>query len=328
MAVWVERALIEAGMTDDGSVSYRARFRLQRWLAPAVEVLLPDAVGPNPTARVDGLTAALVPAGESDGGRRFRVALPDGAAGRGAVLEVQYTLPGSRHVLGETVYQPPKLASAAYAGGARWLITEPADAAPLLISGRARADLRWRWRDAAYAPTAAGRAGLDRWFTTGVEPGPEAAPADGEPVAVRQAAPEAVRVVRVPWLALVVGCSLVVFVAAVSLTRLPTSAAGLLVAILGGAFGAGAVLYPQPAAQAVAAGQPGLALGLAAVVVQALFRWRARHRVAHLPGFTRTRPEPSGAAVPSSATGAPPAASSRSRPGSTGTAAPVAPSGT
>ena len=323
VAVWVERALIEAGMTDDGSVSYRARFRLQRWLAPAVEVVLPDAVGPNPTARVDGLTAALVPVGEGDGGRRFRVALPDGTAGRGAVLEVQYTLPGSRHVLGETVYQPPRIASAAYAGGARWLITEPADAAPLLFSGRARADLRWRWREVAYAPTASGRAGLDRWFTAGVEPGPEAAPAsDGEPVAVRQSAPDAVRVVRVPWLALVVGCSLAVFVAAVALTRLPTSAAGLLVAVLFGAFGAGAVLYPQPAAQAVAAGQPGLALGLFAVAVQTALRWRVRHRVAHLPGFTRTRPEPSAVVVPSSATAAP----SRSRPGSTG-AAPVAPSG-
>ena len=293
-AVWVERALIEAGMTDDGSVSYRARFRLQRWLTPAVEVWLPHAVGPNPTARLDGAITALLPVGEGDGARRFRVSLPEGTAGRAAVLDVQYALPGSRHVLGETVYQPPRLVSAAYSGPTRWFITEPADAAPLLFSGRAKTELRWRWRSVAYAPAAPTRSSLDRWFTAGVEPGPEAANGpEGEAVAVRQTIPEAVRVVRVPWVALVVGCSLVVFVVVVALTWLRTSAAGLLISVLGGAFGIGVVLYPQPATQVVAAGQPGLALGLFAIAVQAMIRWQVRRRVTHLPGFTRTHPEPS-----------------------------------
>jgi hypothetical protein len=330
-AVWVERTLIEAGMTEDGSVSYRARFRLQRWLTPAVEVWLPQTVGPNLTARVDGATAALVPAGGGDGVRRFRVALPDRSTGRAVVLDVQYALPGSRHVVGETIYQPPRLASTAYSGLTRWFITEPADAAPLLFSGRSRAELRWRWRTAAYAPAAPTREALDRWLTFGVEPGPETATSsEGEPIAVRQTAPDAVPVVRVPWVALVVGCSLVVFVVVVALTWLPTSAAGLLITSLGGAFGVGVVLYPQPATEMVAAGQPGLALGVFAVAVQTLIRWQVRRRVTHLPGFTRTLPEPSAVGVPSTTTASPPAvaSSSRNRPGSTGNAAtPVAPSG-
>ncbi|QJW97606.1 hypothetical protein FTUN_5181 [Frigoriglobus tundricola] len=70
--------------------------------------------------------------------------------------------------------------------------------------------------------------------------------------------------------------------------------------MLGGAFGVGAVLYPQPAAQVVAAGQPGLELGLFAVAAQAVLRWRVRRRISHLPGFTRTRSEPSAAAAPPS----------------------------
>src|SRR5436305_11107426 len=132
--------MFESAMAEAGSVSYRARFRLQRWLAPAVEVLMPDAVGSNPTVRVDGLAVALAPV-EGDA-RRFRVPLPDGTSGRPAVLDVQYALPGARLVFGETLYQPPRLGAAAYSGPVKWLVTEPADAAPLLFSNRGRAELR------------------------------------------------------------------------------------------------------------------------------------------------------------------------------------------
>ena len=130
-----------------------------------------------------------------------------------------------------------------------------------------------------------------------------------------------------PWLALVIGCSLVSALLIVSLTWLPTMVSGLMVAPFGGAFGAAVVLYPQLASQLLAAGQPGLVLGLAAVAIQAVIRWQVRRRVTHLPGFTRTPVEPSAVVGPSTASGTPVAASvARSRPGSTGTPAP-APSG-
>ncbi|QJW97605.1 hypothetical protein FTUN_5180 [Frigoriglobus tundricola] len=198
-AVWVDRVLIEAGMTEDGSVGYRARFHLLRWLTPAADVLLPDPVGPNPTAHVDGKTAALVPVGPADGARRFRVALPDGT-GHAAVLEVQYALPGPRHVLGQTVYQPPRLAAAAYSGPTRWLVTEPADAAPLLSSG-ARPELYWRWRG-AFTPRPPPAAPI---WTAGSRPASIRGPTAGagrtaSRCRARSAQPEPVRVVRVPWL--------------------------------------------------------------------------------------------------------------------------------
>ncbi len=319
VAVWVERMLVEAGTTEDGAVSYRARFRLSRWLAPAIEVWLPGAIGPNPTARIDGVGALLQPIGEADGGRRFRVSLPDVLAGRSAVLELQYTLPGSRQVLGETVYQPPRLTSAAYSGPVRWLITEASGSAPLLFSDRARPELRWRWRGPILAPSAAPRADLERWFNSG-EPdaGGWASAQEGEPLAVRQTAPDAVRVFRAPWLAFVIVCSLVVFLVVILLTWLTPIAAGLVVTVLCGVFAVVAVLYPQPAAQAVAAGQPGLVIALLAVTVQALVRWEIRRRVRYLPGFTRTLPEAIAGTAP---TGSVPSA--RSRPASTGVPAPT-----
>jgi hypothetical protein len=233
------------------------------------------------------------------------------------VLELQYSLPGSRQVLGETVYQPPRVTFAAYSGPVRWLVTEASGSAPLLFSDRARPELRWRWRGPLLAPSAAARTDLERWFNSGGESdtGAVVTGQEGEPLAARQNAPEAIRVARVPWVALVIVCSLLVFLVAVVLTWLNTVAAGLVVTLLGGAFGIGAVLYPHPAAQVVAAGQPGLAIALVALVVQALLRYSVRRRVKYLPGFTRTPPELT--------TGSAPAPSVRSRPGSTGTPAPT-----
>jgi hypothetical protein len=321
-ALWVERALVEAGMTEDGTIGYRARFRLERWLTPTAEVWLPDGAGAGATIRVDGATAVPVPSGDG----RVRVALPDGAPGRTVVLEVLYALPGARRSFGETTYTPPRLTSAAYTGGVRWLVTEPADAAPLLLGGGS-AEIRWRARGICYAPTAATRAAADRWFVHGTEPNDTATGAEGETLMVRQSAPEPVRVARVPWLALVIGWSLVAALLILLPTWLPASVSGVLVALLAGTFCAAALLYPQPTAQVLAAAQPGQVLGVFAALVQALIRWQVRQRVAHLPGFTRTLPEPS-AVGPSTAGGSQAAVSvARSRTGSTGTPAPAAPGG-
>jgi hypothetical protein len=318
-AVEVRRALIEAGPTEAGSIGYRARFRLERWLTPAVELWLPD--GAAATATVDGATAGLVPAGEGDG-NRFRVALPEGAPGRTVVLEVGYALPGPRGAFGDTAYVPPRVIGAAYAG-VRWLVTEPAGTAPLVFSG-GRADPRWRARGPTYAPSAATRAALDRWFVFGAEPGPDdtATGAEGEPVVIHQPAPEVVRVVRVPWVLLLTGCSLLAALGLVALAGMSGTRAGLSVALLGGAFGAGAVLYPQPAAQVAAASQPGAVLGLGAVALLAAVRWHARRRVLNLPGFTRIPSEPSAVGP---AAGSP--SSARSRIGSTGVPGAPAPTG-
>jgi hypothetical protein len=309
--VWVDRALLEAAPTEEGGTAYRARFRLARWLVSALEFELPDGAG-APAARLDGATAPLVPAGPN----RYRAALPE-SAGRALVLDVQYAVPGARGAAGEAAYRPPALAGATFAGPVRWLITEPASAAPLVTRANGRTELRWRWRGASYAPTAPPPAAAERWFALGIEPGADEAGtgADGEAVLVRQAAPAEVRVARAPWLALGAGASLAAAVALLVLAQAPAAAAGAAVALLGGGFAVLSVLFPHPAAQALAAAQPGAALGLGLALALAALRRRARLRVERLPGFSRAPADPTGSAP------VPPPASSAAR-GSSQAAAP------
>jgi hypothetical protein len=312
---WVDRALIEAAPTDDGGTAYRARFRLARWLVSALEFDLPDGATAV-SARADGAAAPLVPAGPL----RYRVALPE-STGRALALEVQYAVPGARAAVGETAYRPPVLAGATFGGPVRWFVTEPASAAPLVLRPNGRAELRWRARGATYAPAAPTAAALNNWFEQGTEPPPTDAGGgpEGEAVLVRQSEPAELRVARVPWLALVAGASALALLTAVLLARLPGAAAGAAVALLGGAFAVLAVLFPHPAAQALAAAQPGAALGLALALALAALRRRARLRVERLPGFSRVPAEPTGSAPVS----APPSASSAPR----GSSQVTAPSG-
>jgi hypothetical protein len=325
-AVEVKRALIEAGPAEDGSIGYRARFRLERWLSPGVEFWLPDSAAGTATATIDGASVGLVPVGRDEGRTRFRVPLPEGAPGRTATLEVLYAMPTTRSAFGATTYVPPQMIGAAF-GATRWLVTEPADSAPLLRWG-GRADLRWRQRGPTYAPASVSHAALDRWLALGSEPRPEdtLSGAEGEAVAIYQTAPTPVRVARIPWLVLVVGCSFATGFAMLLVIWVPGTGRGVLVAVLGGAVGAFAVLFPQPAAQAIAAAQPGVVLALAALGVLGASRWHAHRQVTYLPGFTRTMPEPSAVAPGAASTTPQPlgALSVRSR---TSGPAPVAPSG-
>lgn len=317
-ALWVDRALVEAAMTDDGSVAYRARFRLLRWLVPAAELELPEGAPGPPAVRLDGAAAPAVPVPGAPA--RVRVPLPEGAPGRAAVLDVQYAVAGTRHALGETVYRPARLAGATFAGPVRWLITEPGTAAPLVLAPNGRAEVRWRWRGLGPAPAGVARAAADRWFVSGTEPGPaDAAPGtDGEPVLVRQAAPHEVRVARVPWAALAAAAALAGAALVLALAAVPAPAAGAGLTLLGGAFAVLSVLYPQPAAQLAGAAVPGAAAGGLAVLARAALRWRRAGAGRRLPGFAR----PPAAAAPTGSAPAPPAPSAAPGRGSSQAAAP------
>lgn len=330
----IERTLIEAGLAEDGFVHYRARFRLPFYLVSTVEVLLPEKVATNPVVRIDGLVTSLTPVGgdETTGRRRYRLTLPEGP-GRACILEITYATPGSRRAIGETRYEPPELPFAAYTGPVRWLIAEPSDSAPLVFGEQSLPEILWRLRGMSYAPTAASRLALDQWFLTGTEPGAEAASdgSEGELIVVRQVTPEAVRVVRLPWLGLAVVCSLFVAVVMLVLTWCPPGVVASAITLGGCALGLCGVLYPQPAAQWVAAGQPGFFVGMVAIAIQAVIRWQARRRITHLPGFSRVSLEPSVAAGVSTAslgTPSPPSSRSSSRTGgnaASGSSAPPAP---
>lgn len=328
-AVRVERALIQAWAREDGITEYLARFRLAGWLAGSVDVRLPGPLaGTNPDFRVDGerpAGLAEAPAADETGRRPYRVPLP--ADRRVAVLEVRYSVSAARQPGGDSVFAPPQVLGAGYARTVRWQVEVPSGSLPLVF-GADPVETRWRWRFGMYAP-AAGRsdAYLERWFQAGGRADDEAAagdPGDAAAVQVGQASPEPLRVYRVSAVWFVALCSVGVLLLGLVLTRLPPAAVGPAVVLLVAAGACAAVLAPQPAAQAAGAGQFGLAALVVAVVGQAAVRWAYRRRVTYLPGFTRTRPEPSAAGT---------ASARPSRPavnGSTGSAspAPAAPSGT
>ena len=110
--------------------TYRARFVIRRWLAPAVEVRLPGPLaGPAPEFLRDGKKVDPTPVpGTSGADRLFRVPLPEPRPGLVTVVEVRYQLPAGR---GDSTYHPPLLPSAAFAGPVRWQVSVPAGAVPL-----------------------------------------------------------------------------------------------------------------------------------------------------------------------------------------------------
>jgi hypothetical protein len=323
--VWVERGLIRARDDGAGPVDYTARFRLRRWLTDVVELRVP---GRDPVILIDGVvrpdaTSARDP--EDPDALIVRVPLPEPRA-EPVELEVRYKSTADR--TGVEPLVPPRIRGAAFDGPVRWRVALPGGTVPLLTDGGA-AEQRWLFRSGAVVPVAGSSdAALDRWFETGSDPNDQRAGETGQLV-VRQATPEPLRVVAVTRSWLLVVCSLSVFLLGLIVSRLPGMIAGPLVALLGGAAAAAAVLYPQPAAQVAGAAEPGLAALVLVLGGLAVGRWYYHRRVVHLPGFARVRPDRS---IPSSAGSASP--SVRQRPvapaGSTGSAAqpqPVAPPG-
>jgi hypothetical protein len=293
VAMWADRGLVQAWGADDGTVSYRARFLLRRWLRPSVEIRLPSPLaGPNPEFLRDGqrVDATAIPGSEDE--RTFRIPLPPARPGATTVIEVRYQLPVSRGRAGELVYHPPTLPGVAFAGPIRWQVTVPHGNTPLLASG-ATAEFRWRPRPLGIAPCAsASGESLDWWFNTGEEVSDDVESV-GEGFTARQMTPGAITVYRVPHLGMVIGCSVGAFIVILLLWRLPGSVFGLGVAVVGAAAVVTAVFFPHPAAQVVGAFQPGLAAAAVVVCLLAIARWFYRRRVTRMPGFSRASPEPS-----------------------------------
>jgi hypothetical protein len=319
--VWVDRGLVQAWAADGGATRYRARFLLRRWLAPVVEVRLPGPLaGPTPEFLRDGYKVEATPvSGGPD--RSFRVPLPEARTGRTVVVEVRYQLPAARGM--DFSYHPPVLPSAAFAGPVRWQVTVPPGTVPLLTGG-ATAEFRWQLRGGTVAPGPAGSSeDLEQWLRTGDEPA-GGTDAGGETVTARQAAPASLSVYRVPRVAFMIACSVGVFVLFLVLTRLPVVAVGPVVAVLAGAIGVAAVLFPHPAAQAAGACQPGLVASVAVLLLHFGVRVYYRRRATHLPGFSRSIPEPSAPSAP-----VPVPSSARNRPAAVGSSgvAPATPAG-
>jgi hypothetical protein len=287
-AAVVERAVVQTWASADGAVQGRARFLLKRWPAGGIDVEL-TAAGP-PTVfvnkdRADGLTP--LPGGD-ESARAYRVPLPEARPSRPTlVVELQYALPPQP--AGELLLVPPRVRGAVLQAPAWWQVAVPSRDVPLVFTTALLPDVRWGWRGGLPAPVAGlSPAELDRWFAGGVSPDGEAwVGAADDAVTGRQATPATVRVVRVPRLPFVVTCSLLTLIVGLAVSRLRPALVGPTVALWGVLAIAAAVLIPQPAAQMLSAGLPGLLALAVALAVGAAARWLARRRVRYLPTFRR-----------------------------------------
>jgi hypothetical protein len=316
VSVWVDRSSIVAWGTEDGTTHYRARYRLHKWLGPTVEIRLPASVGGStPEFLGDGLKIAdaqLIP-GSSGSERVYRIPV-DAFTGRNFTLEVRYQIPAERGDIGESVYIPVQISNAAFASPIRWQIAVPQGMIPLLARG-AVPEFHWRLLAGGLLPVPV-RSSDDDYYSD------ESNISLGDSVTARQASPAPIVIYRFPRNGFVILCSVAFFLAFLSLTRLPISVIGPLVALLSLLIGISAIILPHVTAQIAGACQPGLALAIVVLLTLAAVRSYYRHRASHLPGFARVPASPSGVAAPLPS-------STRSRPSGVGSvsAAPVAPAG-
>jgi len=291
VAVWADRGLVQAWGAEDGTVSYRARFVLRRWLRPSVEIRLPGTLaGPNPEFLRDGqrLEATLISSTEHE--RAFRVPLPPSRPGATTVIEVRYQLALPRARTGELIYSPPILPGVAFAGPVRWQATVPDGNSPFLMAG-ATPEFRWLLRPLGVAPCASGTGeALEAWFNSGDE-STDNPDLTNEGFTARQMTPAPITVYQLPHTGVVIASSVLAFILVLFLWRLPSTLFGLGVGLFGASAVVTAVFFPHPAAQVVGSSQPGLAAAAVVVVFLSFARWLHRRRVTRMPGFSRSLPE-------------------------------------
>lgn len=312
-AVSVRRGLIVARPVDGGGTGFTAQFLLEAWAGGAIEIDLPGPLASRATeVLVDGKPVGFtLSEPDAAGGQTVRIVLPSGRSAGETRVGVRYQCQTALRPNGAGAYVPPRVRRAMYDGPVRWHITLPTGSVPLLVS-RDRAEQSWRFGSGMLQPVA-GRAedALQHWLETGED---RDTAGDTDELVVVQASLEPVEVVRASRPGLLILASLVVFVTGLTLSRVRGAVAGPVVALIGGAVAVAAVRYPQPTAQVAGAAQPGLFALVAVLGVFAAARWYQRHRVTHLPGFTRARVDSTG---PSSAGAGTPSSRPR-QPGSTG----------
>jgi hypothetical protein len=321
VGIWVDRALVQAWVGDEGICRYRTRFHLNHWFTQSLDVRLP-AGSSSPDFFWDGLKVDAALLAEPGNEKVYRLPLPDGRSGRTVMIEVRYQLSVVRKELGEVEFVPPRLDNTAYAGPVRWQISFPTGTLPLLIRG-ASSEYRWQWRNIMFdAGPVKSTEELDQWLRSGSEPGGTDLPGTslGDILTARQAVPESLSLFRLPRTVFVIFCSTFIFVVLLVIVRLPGSLIGPAIALVSGALGIAAILFPQPAAEAAGACLPGLASLMLFLLGRSAIRWYYRQRVTHLPSFARVSADGSAPATSLPSSG-------RKRPSSVGSAASAAAGG-
>lgn len=283
----VERGLIQAWLTPDGGLAVRGRFVIGRWSPAGITLEVPSSVAAE--VGVDGKRVDLSPLQESEGLRKVSVPLPARMSDRSTVtLDVKYAIPAARSTYGKAILTPPRPTGVVFRTPARWQVLTPPGMTVLQQGHDLIPESRWAWQHGMIVPIPASDShAVEHWLATGEEvAGGEIDPAPPSGMVGRQPALKPVTIYLVPQTGWVAGCSLVVLIIGLAVFRLRSMWFGPALAVLGVSIAAAAVVWPQPAAEAAAAAQPGAVALVAILGIGTTVRWYYRRRITHLPGFT------------------------------------------
>jgi hypothetical protein len=298
-AVLIDRVLVRVVIGDDGSLSYRTRFVLERLSDHRLELEFPVLLG-----RGSGVAATL-------GGKRLPLTFLD-ASGREAeigklarlvlepelyrqpvILEVAFNIDPNRlddPSRWQIKLQPVVLHNAALQGRVRWQVEAPSDVVALLARDGYTREQRWGWRGWLWGPRPAVTAAeLDQWLQGGLAP---AAPDTGDPSLVCwKSSLGEMRLQLAPvrfWLLL---CSLSALLLVIVLTvvSMPGYLYGLILALFTLLIGAIGLFWPDLLGLAAFGCEPALVI----LCVLLGLRWRLHHRyrqqMVFMPGFQQIK---------------------------------------
>jgi hypothetical protein len=307
-AALVDRGLIEVTVPPTGGGSYRARFRIGRFSAPALNVEFPTDPA-RLSVRLGGkqisarrLRPAKASTGPTGGAAVYRLEVKPDLYSHPVILDLVYQLgppDGQDDVRGRpwsyfrTILQPPLLRGAVFLDRVRWLV-EMAGGQTVLHADGATLEHEWGLRGWLLAPRpAVGRADVEAWLDgSAAAGGAERA----EPTAVCwQPSPAPLPLVHVPQRAWLLACSLLCLALGLAVGFLPVGRvpgrwlAWSAAAVAGLAAAATALLWPGVLPAVLYGCEPGAAVLVVVLAVHWTVQRRYRRQLVFLPGFTRLK---------------------------------------
>jgi hypothetical protein len=290
VTVWVERGLIQAWAGEEGTLRYRARFRLRRWLTRSLNLELPVSNGLSTEFFLDGRRVEPLTLYRTEHGTSlYQLPLPEHRVAARLLLEVRYVLPSPS--AWQTVLLPPILSDTAWDGPTWWQVTLAGGKLPWL-SGPLQPRWRWSWQTSGITLAAWSEAELEQWL---MGEHPQASGKGGfvngetptESITGQQAVPTVFVLWRLPRWPVVFGCSLIVFLYLVFLSQFAAAQRTIALAATGVLLAIGLAIAPYSLLQLLTAGQIGLyAAALTGLIVLTL-RWYRQRQILYLPGFRR-----------------------------------------
>ena len=161
-AVLIDRALVRVVIGDDGSLSYRTRFVLERLADHRLELEFPVLLGRGSVVATLGgkrlpLTFLDASGREAEIGKTARLAVEPELYRQPVILEVAFNIDPDRlddPSRWQIKLQPVVLHNAALQGRVRWQVESPSDMVPLLARDGYTREQRWGWRGWLWGPRA------------------------------------------------------------------------------------------------------------------------------------------------------------------------------